>query len=48
MDSKKLYVIRKKISGQNCPSQEDVQIYFRALFDRTRRFRFNCEKLYQK
>ena len=34
--------------GQNCLSQKDIQIYLRELFDRTRSFRFNCKKPYQK
>ena len=38
----------KKFYRQNYSSQEDIQIYFRALFDRTRGFRFNCKKCYQK
>ena len=44
----KLYETRKKISRRNYSSQEDIQIYFRALFVRTRTFRFNYKKLYQK
>ena len=37
----------KKIWVQNCLSEEDIQIYLRALFDRTRSFGFNCKKRYQ-
>ena len=41
------YTIRKKHSTQNFSSQEDIQIYFRALSDRTLSFRFNCKKRYK-
>ena len=37
---KKLYEIRKRYSGQNCLSQEDIQIYFKSFRDRTCSFRF--------
>ena len=40
--------IRESIYRQNGSSQEDIQIYFRTLFDRTGSFRFNCKKRYQK
>ena len=43
-----IYQVRKKLVIQNCSSQEDTQIHFRELFDRTRSFRFNCKKRYQK
>ena len=32
----------------NCSSQEDIQIYFRILFDRRCSFRLNCKKRYEK
>ena len=41
---KKLYEIREKLCKLNCLCQVDVQIYFRALFNQTRCFRFNCKK----
>ena len=44
---KKLYEIRKKKSRQICSSQEDIQIYFRALFYRTSSFCFNCIKRFK-
>ena len=40
----KNYTLRKKNVRQNCLSQEDIQIYFMALLDRTLSFRFNCKK----
>ena len=43
--SSKLYKIRKKCYKQNYSSQEDIQIYLRALFDRTRSFRLNGKTL---
>ena len=43
--SKKLYVMRNKSSRRNGSSQEDIQIYLRTLFDRTRSFRFNCKNV---
>ena len=30
---KRLYEIQEKFSIQNCPSVEDIQIYFRTLFN---------------
>ena len=41
---KKLYEIRKEFVGQNCLSQEDIQTYLRAFYDRTRSFCFNRKK----
>ena len=33
----------KNVKKQNCLFQEDVEIYFRELFNRARSFRFNCK-----
>ena len=43
-----LYAIGKKISTQNCSSQENKKIYFSPFFDRQCGFCFNRIKRYQK
>ena len=48
MVSKKTIRYEKKSWGQNCSSQEDINIYFRSCFDQTRSFYFNRKKHQKK
>ena len=45
---KKLRDTKNTSGAFNYLSQEDIQIYLRALFDQTRSFRFHCKKTLSK